>query len=160
MLCDTSVVSLQLERTVSTSQALPQRPLGITISCWVLGINAAAGFHGATSLRDRFLSVDPEALRAPASTVAATLSGVAIAYGATALTATIGLRKMRKWAPRAFVVWVSVAYSYALVASALLRIPTDTESLLKIGCVDIAFVAISFAWWRYIRRVYDRVGAL
>jgi len=145
---------------VSTSEALPRRPLGITISCWVLGINAAAGFHGATILRDRFLSVDPEALRASASIVGATLSGVSLAYGAAALTAAIGLRKLRKWAPRAFVVWVFVACSYAVVASALLRIPADTESLVKIGCVDIAFLAIAFAWWRYIRRVYDRVGAL
>jgi hypothetical protein len=145
---------------VSTSQALPRRPLGITISCWILGINAAAGFRGATILRDRFLSVDPEALRAPASTVGAILSGVAIAYGVTALTATIGLRKMRAWAPRAFVVWALVAYSYAVVASALLRITIDVKSLLQIAGVDLAFVAITFAWWRYIRRVNDRIGAL
>ena len=81
---------------MSTSEALPRRPLGITISCWVLGINAAAGFHGATIFRDRFLSVDPEALRAPASIVGATLSGVSLAYGATALTATIGVTEDEK----------------------------------------------------------------
>lgn len=145
---------------MSISQALPRRPLGITISCWILGINAAAGFRGAAIFRDRFLSVDPEALRAPASSVGAILSCVALAYGVSALTTTIGLRKMRKWAPRAFVAWVCVAYSYALAASALLRLPTDVGSLLKIGCVDLAFVAITYAWWRYIRRVYDQAGAL
>ena len=145
---------------MSTPQTLSRRPLGITISCWVLGFNAVAGFRGATTLRDRYLSVDPEALRAPASTVGAILSAVAIAYGVTALTTTIGLWQMRKWAPRAYVAFAFVVCSYAAVAPALLRIPTDTASLLKIGCTDVAFVAIVFTWWRYIRRAYARVGAL
>jgi len=137
-----------------------KRPAGITASCWILGLNAFVGFRGATFVRERFLAVDPQALRAPAGTVAALLSAVMIAYGAAALTAAIGLWSMRKWALRAYAAWVFVACSYTAVASALLRFPTDTGSLLGLAAVEVGFVGIAFAWWYYMRHLYRRVGAL
>ena len=145
---------------MSTTETFHKRPAGITVSCWILGLNAIAGLRGATLVREKFLAVDPRALRAPASTVAASMSAVAFAYGATALIAAIGLWSMRKWAPHAFVAWVIAVCSYTAVGLALLRIPTDTGSLLGVACFVVGFVVIAFAWWRYIWRSYERAGAL
>lgn len=146
---------------MSTADAIRRRrPAGITVSCWVLALNAVAGFRGGTLVRERFLSVDPQSLRAPAGTVVALLEGIAVAYGTTALAAAIGLWQLRKWGPGAYAAWATVACTYAAAAAALVRIPTDGGALLEVSCVDVLFVVIAFAWGYYIRRSYRRVGAL
>ena len=86
-------------------------------------------------------------------------TALALAYGATALAACIGIWRMRPWMAKAFLVW-----ALAVVALSIWMIVAIPSELLLGGKVAgsafvIAIAAFLFACHRYVQRIAPR-GAL
>jgi uncharacterized membrane protein (DUF2068 family) len=125
-----------------------------------LGWLAIGGFGNALVWRGAAASLQVPDSSRPAQFVAALSSplftGIALAYGATALLACIGIWRMRPWMATAFAVWGAVVTLMGVwLVTAL---PGD---LLAGGVfVGIAFVVgcVALLWvgYRYVRRIAPR----
>lgn len=135
-----------------------RRPGGITASCLILGVLAIAGFVNAFLLSIFFsAAVSPRLLRAPSLVVSGALAAMAAAYGGGALTAAVGLWRMRQWAPRAHFAWIAVACCSLVLSMYLVRLPAN---MLMLGATcAVLMAALCGAWWLYIRRAYLRASA-
>ena len=148
-----------LERTLSSTEPPRKRPLGITGRSLVLVYVAFAALASVMVIPKDFVSMSPLALRVSPATAGALLFITSLGCAATALTAAIGLWRMRTWAPRAFLAWIWAVCSLTATFLAVMRFPPDAALLFE--GVFIAFMSTLFSHgWRYIRRVYVRAGAL
>ena len=134
-----------------------RRPVGATILSLLLGWLAIAGFANAIVWRMAPLAFDQPLPRRLATVVASLqspiLTIVALAYGATALMAAIGLWRMRPWMARAFLAWVGVV---AVLFAWMLTIPIaepSTARLLVGALFGFVVVALLLVLYRYVKQM-------
>lgn len=137
------------------SAATKPRPVGATLLALALGWLALGGFGNAMVWRTA-----RDALQLPASSpitrfVEAASSPlftvIALAYGATALAACIGIWRMRPWMTAAFVAWGIVVI--AMGVWMVWALPNDLVPGATIAAVTIVIICIALLWvgYRYVR---------
>jgi hypothetical protein len=133
-----------------------RRPVGVTLTSLALAYLGAVGVAGSLLLPNAIgAAVAPQIMRASVAITSWSLSGLTLLYGLTALLASVGLWRMMPWGRQAFAAWVVVALTFMLAFVALIESPPDTPAILALASAAF-FVTIFYAWWSYIRRVYDR----
>ena len=137
-----------------------RRPIGATLLALALGWLALAGFGNAvvwSAARDSLrVSESSPLARFLEATSSPLFSILALAYGATALAACIGIWRMRPWMPRAFLAWgIAVtaigAWLVWTIPPELLAGGTIIGVAFVIGCVGLLWVG-----YGYVQRIAPR----
>jgi hypothetical protein len=139
---------------------IARRPIGGTIFALILGWLSVGGFGNALVWRSARASFQvPESsplgrfLEAASSPF---FSLLALAYGATALVACIGIWRMRSWMTNAFLAWGVVV----IILGVWMVWAMPSELLLGGSWVGVIFVlacsALLWSGYRYLQRIVPR----
>jgi len=139
------------------------RPAGLTAVSVVLGFLAIGALLDATFMPIALLNLGPRLPSSPFrvswAIACAAIAITAAIYGTCGLAASIGLWKMRPWAPRAYLAWlVSVVFcTVALISIA--RIPPGdltSQDFVPVAISVAGVLAVLAAGYIYIRRSLSR----
>jgi hypothetical protein len=145
------------------SATTTRRPIGATVLALALGWLAIGGFGNALVWRAAGASLQmPESSPLARFIEAASsplFTGIALAYGATAMIACIAIWRMRPWMTTAFAVWgtavtLTGVWLVTAMPSELLAGGVFVGLVFVVGCVGLLWVG-----YRYVRRIAPR-GAL
>lgn len=138
-------------------QDSPERPFGATLMSLLLGCLAVAGFLNAFAWKAAAPAFD-ETLPPLLSVFIYVAQSwrftvLALAYGLTALAASIGIWRLRLWMVPAFLAWSLAATTLTAWLTLVARQELPAETHVSIGPSLLGTAVVLAALYFYVRRI-------